>query len=195
MKTEEYLEQLEEIIEKSWNLPLSGGRCVVDGEFVHELVENIRESMPGEFSQAKAIVSDRNEILMKAKREAEIIIKNAEEKANMLISRDEVLKNAEAQAAEMMRKVNGEAAEIAAKANAQVAELLARANAQANETVAEANKQANATVAQANRQASELRGAAAAFAEKAFQTLGDALANADRDVKTAYNEYKRSSNK
>lgn len=191
MKTEEYIEQLEEIIEKGWNLPLSGGRCVVDGEYVRELAENIRESMPGEFSQAKAIVADRNEILMTAKREAETILKNAEEKAHTLTSRDEIVREAERQASETLRTASAQASEAVAAANAQAAEILARANAQAADTVAKANKQATETVDAANKQASELKNAAAVFTEKAFKSLNDALENAGRDVKAAYNDYKR----
>ena len=40
------VDMLEELLDRAWNLPLSGGRCVVDAEKVHELVDDIRLDVP-----------------------------------------------------------------------------------------------------------------------------------------------------
>ena len=37
MNIEEILDMLDELLDRAWNLPLSGGRCVIDAEKVREL--------------------------------------------------------------------------------------------------------------------------------------------------------------
>lgn len=71
MNIEEILDMLDELLDRAWNLPLSGGRCVIDAEKVREMVDDIRLNLPDEIKQAKAIVKDRTEILSSAKSEAE----------------------------------------------------------------------------------------------------------------------------
>ena len=57
MNIEEILDLLDELLDRSWNLPLSGGRCVVDAEKVRDLLDDVRLNMPTEIKQAKAIVA------------------------------------------------------------------------------------------------------------------------------------------
>ncbi|HPV99955.1 MAG TPA: ATPase, partial [Oscillospiraceae bacterium] len=81
MSIEETLDQLDELIDRSWSLPLTGGRCVVDADKVRELLDEIRLNMPTEIRQAQSIVADRTEIVNAAKRESEAIIARAEKRA------------------------------------------------------------------------------------------------------------------
>ena len=99
MNIEEILDMLDELLDRAWNLPLSGGRCVIDAEKVREMVDDIRLNLPDEIKQAKAIVKDRTEILSSAKSEAEAIVRKAEERARVMIAQDEVMKQAQAKAA------------------------------------------------------------------------------------------------
>ena len=62
MNIEEILDVLDELLDKAWSLPLTGGRCVVDAERVRELIDDIRLNMPTEIKQAKAIVADRRDV-------------------------------------------------------------------------------------------------------------------------------------
>ena len=39
MSIEEILDQLDELIDRAWSLPLTGGRCVVDADKVRELLD------------------------------------------------------------------------------------------------------------------------------------------------------------
>ena len=43
---ESILNDIDELLEDSWSLPLSGGRCVVDAEKVRDLIDSIRMNMP-----------------------------------------------------------------------------------------------------------------------------------------------------
>ena len=102
MNIDEVLDMLDELLDQSWSLPLSGGRCVVDAEKVRDLIDDIRINMPTEIMQAKGIVRDRGEILDGARREAEGLIRKAEERARTLIAKEEIVKQSQARATEIM---------------------------------------------------------------------------------------------
>lgn len=53
MNIDEVLDMLDELLDRAWNLPLSGGRCVIDAEKVREMVDDIRLNLPDEIKQAK----------------------------------------------------------------------------------------------------------------------------------------------
>ena len=85
MTVEVLLDQIDDMIDKAWSFPLSGGRCVVDANHLRDIIDDIRGNIPSEVRQARAIVSDRADIIATAKREAEGIVRNAEERARSLI--------------------------------------------------------------------------------------------------------------
>lgn len=102
MNIEEILDELEELIDKAWNLPLAGGRCVLDADKVRDMLDDIRLNLPTEIRQAKAIVSDRADIINGARKEADTIVKRAEKHAKDLVTQDEIVKTAQARANEIM---------------------------------------------------------------------------------------------
>lgn len=102
MRVEELLEQIDDILDKAKVIPLSGGKCALDGERLRNIVDDIRGNLPGEVRQAKAIVADRGDIVSTAKREAEAIIRAAEERARRLVEQEEIVKQAQAKANELM---------------------------------------------------------------------------------------------
>ena len=102
MNIDEILDVIDELLDRAWSLPLSGGRCVVDADKVRDLIDDIRLNIPGEIKQAKAIVSDRAEIIDGAKKEAEQIVRKAEDRARALIAQQEVTKAAQAKASEIL---------------------------------------------------------------------------------------------
>ena len=102
MTVDELLEEIDDLIDKAMRIPLSGGKCMVDAEKIREIVDDIRLHLPGEFKQARAIVSDRADIISDAKREAESIVRASEEKARILISQEEVTKQAQQKARDLL---------------------------------------------------------------------------------------------
>ena len=112
MNIDEILDMLDELLDRAWNLPLSGGRCVIDAEKVREMVDDIRLNLPDEIKQAKAIVKDRSEILSSAKTEAEAIVRKAEERARVMIAQDEVMKQAQSKATEIVTQAQTKSKEI-----------------------------------------------------------------------------------
>jgi len=126
MKVEECLNELEEILEESWNLPLFKGKVFVDVERLRENFDKIRNSMPEEIRQAKAIVSDRSQIISDAKTEADTIIKVAQEKARSIVSQDELVKKAEATAENILQEAKNQSREMKKAANEYVEDLMKR---------------------------------------------------------------------
>ena len=112
MNIEEILDILDDLIDRSWNLPLTGGRCVVDAEKVRELIDDVRLNLPTELRQAKAIVADRSEIITVAKREAETIVRKSEERARALIAQEEIVKQSQEKAQEILTNAQLKAREM-----------------------------------------------------------------------------------
>lgn len=112
MSIDTVLDQLDELLDKSWNLPLSGGRCVVDADRVRDLIDDVRINLPTEIKQAQAIVMDRNEILAGAQREKEQIIRRAEERAKELIAKEDIAKAAQVKANDIISQAQIKAREM-----------------------------------------------------------------------------------
>ena len=117
MTVEELLEQIDDMLDKAWSFPLSGGKCMVEAERLRNIVDDIRGNMPSEIRQAKAIVADRADIIATAKREAEGIVRNAEERARRLVAQEEVVKQAQQKADEMLGQVQMKTREMRRGAN------------------------------------------------------------------------------
>jgi len=102
MNVDDILSMMDEMLEKAWSVPLSGGRCVVDVEKMRDMIDDIRLNMPMEIKHAKAIVADRKDIIEDAKKEADTMIKKAEERVRVLVSDDEITKAAREKASEIL---------------------------------------------------------------------------------------------
>lgn len=112
MNIDDILDTMDEMIDRAWNLPLTGGRCVLDAEKVRDLIDDIRLNMPAEIKQAKQIVADRAEIVRVAKSEAESIVRKAEDHAKTLVDQEEITKQAQAKATEMLNQAQKKAREM-----------------------------------------------------------------------------------
>lgn len=126
MTIDELLEQIDDMVDKAWSLPLSGGKCLVEADRLRDIVDDVRANLPSELRQAKAIVSDRAEIITNAKREAEDIIRKAEERARTLVSHEEVVKQAQAKANEILGQSQQRSREMRKGANDFAEDVLKR---------------------------------------------------------------------
>ena len=112
MNIEEILDRLDELLDKSWTLPLTNGRTIVDDEKVRDLLNDIRLNLPAEMKQAKQIVADRAEILASARREAESVVRKAEDRARAMIAQETVVKQAQQKANEILAQANQKSKEL-----------------------------------------------------------------------------------
>ena len=102
MGIDEILDMIDDLLEKSWNIPLASNRSLVDIDKIQELLGDIRLNLPSEIKQAKTIVADRAEILSAAKREADAVVRRAEDRARTLIAQEEIVRQAQQKANEIL---------------------------------------------------------------------------------------------
>ena len=112
MTIEDILEQIDDMLDAAWSMPLSGGKIVVDGEKMRDMIDGVRAALPGEIRQARAIVKDRADIIDTAKKEAEGIIRNAEERRTQIISHEEVVRLAQERANEIQAQTQKRARDM-----------------------------------------------------------------------------------
>ena len=108
MNVNELLDTIEDTLEESTSMPLSGGKRLVDVEKVRDYLDDIRANLPGELRQAKQIVNDRAQIVDTANAQAQAIVKKAEERARILVSDAEIVKAAQQRAAEITAAAQSE---------------------------------------------------------------------------------------
>ena len=63
MNVNELLDTIEDALEEGANVPLSGGKKIVDVEQIRDYLDEIRANLPGELRQAQQIVNDRAQIV------------------------------------------------------------------------------------------------------------------------------------
>ena len=108
MNVNELLDTIEDTLEESTSMPLSGGKRLVDVEKVRDYLDEIRANLPGELRQAQQIVNDRAQIVDTANAQAQAIGKKAEERARILVSDAEIVKAAQQRAAEITAAAQSE---------------------------------------------------------------------------------------
>lgn len=112
MTINENLDLIDDILDGAWTVPLSGGRCVVDIDKVRDALDDIRLNLPPEVKQAKLIVSDRQQILDDAKKEADNIVRTAEERAKKMVESSEIVRQSQERAREIIVQTNNQNREL-----------------------------------------------------------------------------------
>lgn len=140
MDIENLMDELEDILEASWHLPLSGGKAMVDTSEVKRILEDIRLAMPKEIVQARKIVDERNMILDKAQNEIDAMMKVSEEKIKNMVSKSEIVKSAQASAGNIISEANAKAKEIRNSANEYVNNMMKKIDDTVTANLAEIRK-------------------------------------------------------
>mgnify|MGYP000011994289 CR=1 FL=1 len=107
----ELIDTLEEAIERSASIPLSG-KSLVDKDELLDLIEEIRLKMPEDLKQAKWVKEERQRILHEAQKEANTIVKSAEDKLISMINEHEITQQAQEKAEEIIENAKNTAKEI-----------------------------------------------------------------------------------
>jgi cell division septum initiation protein DivIVA len=139
MNVDDLIDELYDMVEKAWALPMSHGK-VVDGEQVKQILDEMRELLPQEVHQAKAIVADRAQILADAKREAETTLRIAQEKAKALVSQDVITREAQQRANEILSQAQAKSREMKRATNEYVDDLMKRTDEELAQLLSEARK-------------------------------------------------------
>jgi vacuolar-type H+-ATPase subunit H len=137
---ESLLTMLRNLIEDSFTLPLGSDKCVLDKDRAIGLIDEIAKNLPEELRKAASIVSQRNEMLQKAKNEAESILKSAEERQRRLVSEQEVLITARRKAQELETQTKNKTRDLRLATNDYVEDLLKRTEEAVNTALNEVRK-------------------------------------------------------
>ena len=104
------LQQLEDLVRDAKSMPLSSS-ALLNREEVLELIDEMKDALPEEVKQARWVVKDREELLAKARRDAESMVEQARAEQLRLASHEAVVQRSEEEA----ERILGEADEDARK--------------------------------------------------------------------------------
>lgn len=135
----ELIDNLYNMVSEAWGVPLGNDKCIVEREAVLEILNEIRSRMPSELSEAKQVLSAKDEFISNAKREAESVRKTAEDKARELLEEQEIVKRSKAYSAQLVSDAELKSGELRRVASEYVDDILRRTE----ETVAETLKTVN----------------------------------------------------
>lgn len=122
----ELIEMLYTMVSEAWGVPLGNDKCIVEREKVLSLLEEIKARLPVELSEAKRLVSARDEFIGNAKREAESIRRLAEEKARSMVEEQEIVRVSRARANELVTTADNKSRELRRVANEYVDDAMRR---------------------------------------------------------------------
>jgi cell division septum initiation protein DivIVA len=119
------LQQLEELINEAKAMPLSSS-VLVNREEIVELLEAARNELPDEIKQARWVVKDRDELMAKARRSGEAVLKKAQQERNLMLSEQEVVRAAAEEADRIIAEAREQARQIRLEAEDYVDAKLAQ---------------------------------------------------------------------
>jgi vacuolar-type H+-ATPase subunit H len=105
------IRQLEELVNTAKSMPLSASILVNKDEML-ELVDGMKKTLPEEIRQARWVVKDREELLAKARRDAEGIIEEANRERARLIAEQELVTEAAREADRLVGEARDQAREM-----------------------------------------------------------------------------------
>ena len=133
----ELIDGLYSMVSEAWGVPLGNDKCIVEREKALSMIEDIKNRLPAELSEAKRLVSARDEFIGNAKREAESIRRAAEEKARAMIDEQEIVRVARAKAAELEGNATARSNALRQAAMEFIDDALRRAEESVNTALAE----------------------------------------------------------
>ena len=119
-------EMLYSMISEARRMPLAADKVIVERDAILGMLEELRDSLPMEISEAKRLLSAKDEFISNAKREAEQIRKTAEDKARALVEEEEIVKIAKLRSAEITSNTEQKCAELRKVANEYVDDTMRR---------------------------------------------------------------------
>lgn len=114
---EKLLNEIEELLDSAWQLPMSGGKSVVDIKKIAKILVEIKENLPMEIVQARKIVQDRSSIIENARSEAENMLKTAEEKVRNMLNNSEIMRVAQSKAESIIADATTKSREMRVSSN------------------------------------------------------------------------------
>ena len=89
-------------------LPI-GGRVAIDRRRLLDLIDQMRVAAPMELREAQDLLAQKEELLLKAREESQLLVAQAQQDVELRLTDNEVVKAAEAKAAELLRQAEDQA--------------------------------------------------------------------------------------
>jgi vacuolar-type H+-ATPase subunit H len=144
------MQQLEELIMEAKSMPLSTS-VLINREEALELIQEMRASLPEEIKQARWVVKDREQLLTKARKDAEGVIQQALEEQHRMASQEEVVKSSIREAERILDEARSDARQIRHEAEDYMDQKLAAFEATLTRTVEQIAEIRQAQEQQASR--------------------------------------------
>ncbi len=154
------LQQIEEVIKEAKSMPLSTS-ALVNREEIVELLQAAKNELPEEIKQARWVVKDREELLVKARRDGDGLVRRAQLERARLISEQEVVQGAQEEAERILGDAREQSRQIRLEAEDYVDAKLAQYEIALEKIGTELQK----SIAQVQRGRDKLRGVSPAQEE------------------------------
>jgi vacuolar-type H+-ATPase subunit H len=118
------LDEIVAAVSSARSMPMSAS-CVVNRADLLSMLEEVRAALPGSLAQAEELIGDREQLVERARLEAERIIEGAHTERGSLISDTEVARRSQNEADRILAEARKEAEEIRAEADDYVDSKLA----------------------------------------------------------------------
>ena len=135
------IDRLEELVAEARRMPIGQG-VVVDRRRILELVDQMRSSVPWEVREAERIVTEKDEIIEEARREAEGILERADMEAQERLDETAIVQQAERESQAILARAEERAQAVMDDAQAQVQTRLRQAEQAATNQMDEADRYA-----------------------------------------------------
>ncbi|MER6357264.1 ATP synthase F0 subunit B [Streptomyces sp. NPDC001634] len=124
MDVQKKLDEIVAAVSSARSMPMSAS-CVINRTELLSMLEEVRAALPGSLAEAQELIGDREQMVERARQEAERIIETAHAERGSLISDTEVARRSHNEADRILTEARQEAEEIRAEADDYVDSKLA----------------------------------------------------------------------
>jgi len=123
---QDLIDLLYEMINEAKSMPLSGDKCIIERDEALDLLEELRNNLPGELARAEELLRVKDDYVEKAKREVTRMIEQAKLEAKSKVSETEVVSAAREKEHEIIKKAEDRSREMYRVANEYTEDALRR---------------------------------------------------------------------
>jgi vacuolar-type H+-ATPase subunit H len=119
------IQELEDMVRDAKSMPLSSS-ALLNRDEVLEVIDGLKTSLPDEIKQARWVVKDREELLAKARRDAEAMVEQARAEQLRLASHEAVVQRANEESERILQQAEDDARKLRLEAEDYVDAKLAQ---------------------------------------------------------------------
>lgn len=107
----EILDEMEETLNNSKTIPMMN-KTIIDRDEFLKMVQDMRLSLPDNIKNAEWVTNHKQEILMEAQKQSDVILSEAEKKIKLMVDENEIAKMAKTEADNIKASAQKNAKEI-----------------------------------------------------------------------------------